>query len=103
MTKKIKRVRYKKQELTNQAGDLAVRAIYRKNANYVNSTYLSVLDNGDQNIQIRLTFVEDMRLSDNKVEHEPVCAVVMSIMDFQKLYNLSTLTLQQLRNVKKIP
>ena len=103
MTKKIKRVRYKKQELTKQAGDAAVRAIYRIHAQYVNSTYLSVLDNGDQNIQIRLTFTEDMRLNDNKVEHEPVCAVVMSIMDFQKLYNLSTLTLQQLRNNKKIP
>lgn len=100
---KVKRARFKKQELTKQAGDNTVRSIYKVHANYVNSCYLSVLDNGDQNIQIRLTFTEDMMLNDKKIEHEPVCAVVMSIMDFQKLYNLSTLSLQELRNLKKIP
>lgn len=83
--------------------DDMIRNIYKVDAKYVNAVYTSVIDNGDQNIIMRLTFAETLKMHDNKVEHKPVCAVAMNIMDFIRLYNSSTQHLQLLREQKKIP
>lgn len=100
----MKREKLKKlpQKVVERACDDMVRNIYKVNANYVGPVYLSVIDNGDQNIAVRLTFTEAMLLSENKQEYNPVSAVVMNIVDFQKFYNLATTQLQTLREAKKI-
>lgn len=101
----MKRTKLKKMnpKVMLSAEDDIIKGLYKIRANYVNCTYLSVIDNGDQNIQVRLTFVETMRLNGNITAHEPSTAVVMNISDFIKFYNLATLQLQNLREAKKIP
>lgn len=101
----MKRVKYRKpsQREMEKAGDDTVRRIYSVKSYFVGPVYLSVLDNGDQNIAVRLTFVEPMLLNNNKVEHNPVSSVTMNIVDFQRFYNMATMQLQSLREAKKIP
>lgn len=88
---------------TEKAGDDTVRRLYSVKSYFVGPTYLSTIDNGDQNILVRLTFAEPMMLNNNRIEHSPVSSVTMNIVDFQKFYNLATMQLQMLREQKKIP
>lgn len=101
----MKRTKLKKMnpKVMLSAEDDIIRGLYKIKANYVNGTYLSVIDNGDQNIQVRLTFAESMKLNGNIIVHEPNTAVVMNISDFIRFYNLATMQLQNLREAKKIP
>jgi hypothetical protein len=99
----MKRTKLNKKPLgLKRTEDTMIRNIYKVKATFVNSVYTSVIDNGDQNIVMRLTFAESMRLNDS-IEHNPIAAVAMNIMDFIKLYNSMTMHLQTLREQKKVP
>lgn len=91
------------QKKINEANKEQVRKLYNIPALWVGGLYMSIIDNGDANIGVRLTFTEQMMLPDGTIEFNPVSAVVMNIVEFQRFYQLATMQLQALREAKKIP
>lgn len=101
----MKHTRIKKvnNKLVQKTQDDIIRNIYKVKANFVSAVYTSILDNGDSNIVVRMTFAERMMLNNNQEEYMPVSAVAMNIQDFIRTYNAMTQHLQMLREQKKIP
>ena len=95
----IHRLKQSKKKIgPKQVDSAAIANIYNIRAHFADMVYASsIFKNTTTNV--RLTFVETVPELN---KHMPVAAVVMTIDDFQAMYNLMTHQLQNLRHMGKI-